>query len=420
MVIKNIFANYIGTGLVGIVNLVSLAWLSKVYGLENWGIIAACIALTNFIGLAEFGISQIYISEYHKEKQGASIFRQYQYAISFMGLFGAVTVIILFCVAANYLILEKSIYIFKDISLLILTLTWAVLSLINNFYYTNLVASGYQIRQNIQWVSFALIKNTIGLLAGLYIKAIPNIYLLAFIVSTLAEIALNEFFLKNKTLKVARFNEMKAVFSKTRFLSVAIALGIASFYCDRVILPLLISPYEFGVYAIVVTLGLYFLQLQYPIIKGIFPLIAKNHHNREKSDFKMDLPIKFTAVSLVMAPPLLFIGYFSKEVLVWYSIPDKYIYQAQILLIGILLSVFLNAMYNIIYLELVIENKFYTILAINLTCLIISSVVLIALGEKNAFIAGAVSWTLVSVIQLTTGILSRNHEFTDEKHIYRS
>lgn len=412
MIIKNIFSNYVGTGLVGVINLVSLAWFAKIYGLENWGAIATCIALVNFIGLAELGLSQIYISEFSKEYKKEVIFRRFQYAIAFIGLLGAVVTTILLWVIARYFLPDKLVY--KDATLVMLTLIWSVLSIVNNFYYTKLVASGHQIQQNIQWVAFTFARNAIGLLAGLYIGTKPEVYLIAIIFGVTIEILFNEHRLKNEKLKGVSFGDVKDVMVKARFLSMAIAVGIAAFYCDRVILPMLITSYDFGMYAIVATLGLYLLQLQYPIVKGLFPMIATNYHAGKISVNKNDLWLQMIGVAVVMVPPLILVGYFSREILTWYSIPEKLIDKTQVLLIGILISVLFNAVYNLMYMRMIVKGLVAFILLINALGLLVSVIVFLTLGSKDPFTAGAISWTLISLIQLLGGFASRYYLSTGE------
>ena len=103
MPFKNLLANYIGTGLIGLINMASLAFYVRWFGLDHWGQIATFVALMNTLMILESGISQIYISEFHKVNPEENLFRKYQGALFVLAISGvAASTFIYFVVKVTY------------------------------------------------------------------------------------------------------------------------------------------------------------------------------------------------------------------------------------------------------------------------------------------------------------------------------
>lgn len=400
MILKNILANYIGTGLVGLINIVSLSLYVKWFGMAHWGEIATYVAIMNTLMVLELGISQIYIAQRHKPDVPADLFMRFRTALLTIALAGSFATLAVFLILN--LTLKEMPAIYQRWDLLIMALGLFGLNLINNFYYTNLMAEGRQIEQNLRWVSFVLLKNAVALFLVSFVSKKPEIYFAAFLTVTAFEIWMNSRTVDQRFTLVCKWAGIISVVKQSGVLSLAIGVGILVFNLDRLVLPSLMTPEAFGVYAAVVTVGLYFLQLQYPITKALFPALAKKINlNPNAAGAAMWQQVLLLAG--LLGPLLLMAGLFSDQILGFYSVPEPYLENARWLFNGILLAVFVNAAYHGIYMRLVVEERGRVIALINFGTLILALVTLLGLGGLMPFMAGMLAWCLVSVIQFLGG-----------------
>lgn len=396
MVIRNIFANYIGTGLVGLINIVSLSLYVKWLGMAHWGEVAAYLAIMNSLMVLELGISQIYIAQRHQQDAPMDLFVKFRSALISLALAGSLVACVgLFTLR---LVVADFVAIYQRWDLLIMVLGLFSLNLINNFYYTNLMAIGRQVEQNLRWVSFVLLKNALALILIVFVSNQPEAYFLAFLVVTIFELWMNSKTTKEPLAALCKWADILSVIKQSGILSLAIGLGILVFNLDRLVLPSLTTPESFGVYATVVTVGLYFLQLQYPITKALFPVLAKKI-NLNPGAASAAMWQQVLLLAGLLAPLLFVASLFADQILGFYSVPESYLQNARLLFDGLLLAVFINASYHGIYMRLVVEGRDRIIALINLVTFVAALALLAVLGAAMPFVAGALAWCLVSSIQ---------------------
>lgn len=400
MLIRNIASNYIGTALVGLINIFSLSLYVKYFGLKHWGQVATYIAILNTLMVLELGISQIYIAKLHKSNSQKELFGKFHAALITIAVAG-ITIMLAGFLLLNFIkgSLPEN---YQHWDLLFLALILFGFNLINNFYYTNLTANERQIEQNLRWVFFVFLKNAIALSLVSLVSNQPEIYFISFLAVTAIEIFINAKTVENRLSDPICWKSAVSVIKQCGTLSLAIGFGILVFNLDRLILPSMIDSKTFGVYAVVVTIGLYFLQLQYPITKALFPLVAKKMHLEGGELGRVMWQQVILLASLVM-PLILLAALLSERILRFYSVPEELLSSATWLFDGILLSVFINAAYHGIYMRLVIEDKNRIIMAINMGTFLLASAILVGFGSSDPFEAGAAAWICVSSIQLLGG-----------------
>jgi O-antigen/teichoic acid export membrane protein len=272
-------------------------------------------------------------------------------------------------------------------------------NLVNNFYYTNLIAMGRQVEQNLRWVSFVLLKNVLALTMVIFISNLPEIYFLAFLLVTGLELWMNSKTAQVPLTAFCRWADIISVLRQSGLISLAIGLGILVFSLDRLVMPSLMTLEAFGVYSAVVTVGLYFLQLQYPITKALFPAFAKKINLNPQSAGAAMWQQAFILGGM-LAPLLLIAALCADQILGFYSVPKVYLEKARWLFHGILFAVLINAIYHGIYMRLVVEGRGRLIAFINFSTLVVVLSILISLGEAAPFVAGALAWCSISGIQL--------------------
>lgn len=397
MIFRNIVANYIGTGLVGLINIFSLSLYVKWMGMAQWGGVATYLAIMNGLMILELGISQIYIAQYYKQDAPSNLFLKFRSTLLSLVLAGSLVTFIGLLVLSWVITEFPNIYQRWD--LLLMALGLFGFNITNNFYYTNLVAVGRQVEQNLRWVSFVLLKNVLALAVVVFISNLPEIYFLVFLI-----VAGLELWMNSKTTQVpltafCRWADIISVVRQSGLISLAIGLGILVFSLDRLVMPGLMTSEAFGVYSAVVTVGLYFLQLQYPITKALFPVLAKKINLNPQSAGAAMWQQAFILGGM-LAPLLLIAALYADPILGFYSVPNAYLENARWLFHGILFAVFINAVYHGIYMRLVVEGRVLIIAFINFSTLVVVLSILYSIGAAAPFVAGALAWCSISGIQL--------------------
>lgn len=364
--------------------------------MAHWGEVATYLAIMNSLMVLDLGISQIYIAQRHQQDAPLDLFLKFRSALMSLALVGSlVTCVGLFTL--NLIMVDFPV-IYQRWDLLLIVLGLFSLNLVNNFYYTNLIAIGRQVEQNLRWVSFVLLKNALALILVVLVSNQPETYFLAFLAVTTFEVWLNSKTTDESLVDFSKWTDILSVVKQSGLLSLAIGLGILVFNLDRLVLPSLITPESFGVYATVVTVGLYFLQLQYPITKALFPVLAKKIH-LDPSAAGAAMWKQVLVLAGFLAPLLFVASLFADQILGFYSVPEPYLENARWLFDGILLAVVINAAYHGIYMRLVVEGRGRVIVLINLVTLVLALMILAGLGAAMPFAAGALAWCLVSGIQ---------------------
>jgi O-antigen/teichoic acid export membrane protein len=394
----NIIANYAGAALVGLINVCALAVYTRLYGAAGWGNIATFVAIVNTLMMVDFGISQIYVAGFARAGDPARLFNVYRACLGLIAVIAA-SVVLLGVAGLNAAgVLAKPVY--ARHGLLLLAMLLFVLNFANNFYYVDLGARQQQLQQNLRWTAFTLMKNTGAITLAYMLPERQEGYFAAFLLVAAVELAFNARRSHYGRVKIS-MPDILAVLKEGRLLSLSIVVGVLVFNLDRIFLPTVTDASDFGVYATVATVGLYYLQLQYPIMKAFFPHVASQTHAKSGNTVRVSQQV--LVVAGLMGPPLAISAYFSSDILRAFSVDAGHMAAAETLFRSLLLAVFLNAVYHVAYQRLVIHQRAQAILAINLTGLLLAGAVLLTLGAHNPFQAGAVYWVGGALIQLVSG-----------------
>lgn len=401
---NKILVNYAGTALIGVINILSLMAYSRLFGHDKWGVIAAYITILNVMMMAEMGILQIYTAEYGVSSAKHSIREKYLRAILLIASIAPTIILVLSLFGRA---IDNSIWpAWNNFSLLTLACLFFSVSLLNNFIYADLNAEQKHFEQNLRQILFLLIKNITVVILISYWPPDPIIYFLVFLFVSIFELIYNARYLNLKSVIGGyKFPETRDFFKSTGKITVAVMMGILVFNFDRLFLSSVLSPQIFGVYAIVVTVGLYFLQLQYPLMKTFLPYLSQGNSEQDLvSNNRKILKLQLLTVTIILAPVLLIGGIFSSSILALFSIHSSGDSGPIILFRAILISIYLNAIYHVIYQRMIISGEGDFIFRVNLIGLIVYLVTMINFGATSPFITGAVCWILVALVQLAGGI----------------
>ncbi len=401
---NKILINYIGTTLIGVINILSLMAYSRLFGHDKWGIIAAYITIVNVMMMAEMGVLQLYTAEYGRSQFRQSIREKYIRAILVVATVVPAVILILSGLGR---IIDSTLWPFwNNFSLLTLACLFFSVSLLNNFIYADLNAEENHLEQNSRQILFLLIKNISAIILVAYLVPEPIIYFLVFLIVSILELVFNARYLKIKSIFMGfKISETREFFKSIGSITGAVIVGILVFNLDRLFLSSTLPSHVFGVYAIVVTVGLYFLQLQYPLMKTFLPYLSRGDSPQDLvSNNRKILKLQVLAVTVILAPVLLTGGIFASSILPLFSIRVSEEVGTVILFRAILISIYLNAIYHVVYQRMIISGEGRFIFRVNLISLVFCFIGLACFGVASPYLTGAACWMLAAVTQLVGGI----------------
>jgi|GEM_PF-7048635 len=401
MLKKNIITNYIGTAVLAVINITGLYLYVNIYGIARWGEIAGLIAIINGMMFLDLGISQIYIPKYNESKNKDELFEKYLKGVTLLAALAVVLILILGSVPSGKEINVDSV---SRIGMVTLVGLLFFFNFLNGMFYTQFNAMQDQVTLNIRQVAFAFLKNISTIASAVYISSDVTGYF--FVFSFVAGI---EFLFNKKTLAGSvslsklKLNHLTDLFHDLKKPSLAIAAGILAFNFDRLFLSKMIDHSTFGVYSIVVTVALYFIQLQYPVTKAVFPYISKKLIEEKVDESWRDLARHMMLVSALTLPVFLLGFLFSAEILGFF-LKESPATMPLALFRVLIFCALINTVYNVFYIRMLAKFMVNSILVINFLGLIISLVIFILIGHENPYLAGILSWLSISLIQLIGGV----------------
>ena len=392
MLRKNIIANYLHTIIQAAVNIFSLSLLIKFYGLENWGGIAKLLVIMNTLMLFDLGLSQVYAIKYNKSQSKELVFSKYFNIILHVGILISVS----YCFFS--LIFNELQNMFDNflLSLLILTV------FINNMFYIHLNASQNHIALNSRLLIFLILKITFAILFANIFRPSVSMYLLAYLIISLLELVFNieKHEIKIKIKILGKF-EIIEVFHDMKLTTLVMILGVILINIDRLILSQKMDAEYFGIYAAIVTIGLYSIQFQYPITKALFPYLTTNFKNEI---FNINLIIKHLLAVLIMTAPLFILSFIFENEIIKYFVRENPTSHMEFLFESVLIFGITNTIYNVIYIRAVASQEIFKISIINLIILILSILILTMISNHEYFEIGSFSWISISMAQIIGAI----------------
>nr|AEP25470.1 O-antigen flippase [Yersinia pseudotuberculosis] len=406
--ILNTISNYIGVFWMGGGILILYPIYIKILGSEQWGVVSACISIQAMLMILDAGFAQIMprdIAFSQIDGQENSVYKSYFLFYLFVSIIG--------CVSLFFFSGWLSTHWFQageysnELEVII-----KITSIQFLFQFLNNVNIGYwngiqnQKITNISQVFFFTLKHVSALLV-LLIYPYGIIYITVFTIYTFIEFSSNFIFirLRNKVFicvdRVTIFKAWHIVRDNYRF-SLGVIIGVCVSQLDRFLFSRQLTLKEYGVYIIVVQLGLSFLQLQYPVMKAITPALSARIND---SIFNV-VPLKymlFLAVFTIL--PILITSFFSYDILLFWTNNQYIADMGHSALSLICLSVILSLPYGFVYADLIRKRKGSVILISNVASIFFMLIYFYCFADKGNIISGGVLWLIYSITSLTIGLI---------------
>jgi O-antigen/teichoic acid export membrane protein len=280
------------------------------------------------------------------------------------------------------------------------------------FQFSNTAHIGYwngmqkQFKANLRLCIFATAKHLGALLLMLVWKPAPIAYVLSFVLFSGIEFIVNKVTI-SKELVYASFKPdwfslraLKKLFNEVGVLGLAVLLGMFSTQADRLVLSKCVGLESFGIYVIVSSLGLAFMQLQSPLVKAFLPRIVNFEKSSNQSHFR------FLTISVFIACvfPCMLGAILSPYILELWLNDSNIVMNGTASLRLILCAVAVNSIYQLPYQKLIIKSCSTEILIINVIVLIVVLASLTFLISSMGISAGGVAWLLGALAQLLLGL----------------
>jgi O-antigen/teichoic acid export membrane protein len=184
-------------------------------------------------------------------------------------------------------------------------------------------------------------------------------------------------------------------------LAVGVFLGVFVSQLDRIILSRTVELEQFGRYVVVAQLGLAFLQLQYPLMRALFPSIVVGNTGTTSG------PISNRTLGLAVLGvgifPALLLATFSQPVLMIWTRDASIAAQGALPLSFIGIAVAFNSLFNIAYIHMVKRSAFRVLIACYCSAGIIIILIIPECAKAYGIMAGGLSWLVFCSVQLLFG-----------------
>ncbi|QWD04208.1 hypothetical protein G6720_01645 [Polynucleobacter paneuropaeus] len=406
---RNIFTNYLAVIWMGGLSIILIPFYLGLLGVQQWGVIAICMALQAFFNLLDAGLSQIMPRDLARvAKQPVACLRTYVvYQRAYLGL--ALTGFILGQLAIPWLVDHW----FSGGQSFGPEESWAFHLVLLQFFFqfSNNANIGYwngiqlQTTANIRQCAFSALKH-LGALSLIYFwRADAIAYLIPFTTVTVIEFLSNRFSIKNSLkdalLTQIGWSDYKQLVHEAGLLFVGVLIGMLASQMDRIVLSKYVDVATFGIYVIVANLGLAVMQLQYPLIRAFLPRITQDLAGNNKTSFKW----LALGISLLCILPCLILALLSSWILkIWIGNPEV-VSQGALPLSLFFCAVAFNAAYQLIYQRLLIGGHGLLIAKINALILFITLPLLLLAVQPLGIKAGGFYWLLMSCLQLLFGLI---------------
>lgn len=405
-------------------SFVALAWLSmlsivtvpvyiRLLGLSEWGIVAACASLQILSNFIDAGFSQIVPRWAAQEASQPARLRQYVALFQRLYVGLGLIMFLLLQVSAGYLA-HQWFQVTVDRAD-ILELAIRIVSFQFFFQFVNNLHTGLwhglqrQVLANVRACGFGTLKHAIALLALQWMAPQAWVYAFAFACVACLEVCVNAVSMqrmlsREETSATGDKVLLAPLLKEVSVLSGGILVGLLVSQLDRIILSRTVDVASFGIYTVVATLALAFLQLQAPVTRAYFPAIVRNIQSSGRvSDLYMKRLLGGTLLTSTL-PALLTCALAPQILELWLHDP-KVVSLGTAPLRLLLLAIAMNSLYGCIYQVIIAKGLSHKVLQFNLISLAATTLVVYLSGTDSGLVLGGAIWISNAFTQLLLGTI---------------
>ena len=411
--VRNTASSFIALGWLSLLSMISIPVYIRILGMSEWGVVAACVSLQLVSNFVDAGFSQIVPRWVAREAQDNVKLRRYVHLFQRVYLGLGLLVFIGLQIAAGYL--AQSWFQIDSSRTDALELAIRIISFQMLFQFVNNLNTGLwhglqkQVLANIRACGFGTLKHvaTMGILmigprqAWLYATTFALAALIEAVTNT---ITVRRMLGNDTTSKELHQISIAPFLREVSILSGGILLGLMVSQLDRIVLSRSVPIEDFGIYTVVLTLALAFLQLQTPFTRAYLPLIVQDiQATGHASPAHMKRMILGTIVFATL--PAVLACLFAESLL------EIWIHQSRFVSLGtsplqlLLLAAAANTLYNCLYVAIIAAGKSHLIVKFNLVVLIAAILVATFTEPANGILKGGMIWLAATLTQLVLGLI---------------
>ena len=416
VVARNAVSNFITLGWLSLLSLLAIPVYIKLLGVSEWGLVAACASLQLVSNFVDAGFSQIVPRWVAREANNPTALRSYVTLFRKMYLVLGLLVFLLLQLSAGYLAqfwFQVAPHQANALEIAIRIIAFQMLfQFVNNLHIGLWHGMQRQVLANISAGGFGTLKH-MATMAVLFVgPAVAWRYAATFAIVAMLEVFTNAWLVRRTLGELgsapeARLLTMKLFLKEVSVLSGGILVGLMVSQMDRFILSRSVSLEHFGVYTVVATLSLAFLQLQAPLTRAYFPLLVQDiesigrvsaGHLRRLVGGTLIFSTLPALMACLFAGPLL--GIWLHDL--------KFVDIGKQTMQLLLLAVVANTMYGCIYQVMVAAGRSHLVLKFNLVSLAVAGLVVAAAlgsGQPYGLLLGGFIWLSTTLTQLLLGLV---------------
>lgn len=410
---RNAASSFIALGWLSLLSMITIPIYIKLLGTVEWGLVAACTSLQIVSSFIDAGFSQIVPRLAAQEVKSQDRLRQ---TVSILRLVYVSLGLVMFAVlqtSSGYLSNEW----FKvspekapELELGIRIISFQLLfQFINNLNIGLWHGLQHQVLANIRACGFGTLKHILAISALVIVSPEVWVYAMAFAISALIELINNSRKVSRTLLEITHSSSLdkvclKPALKEVSVLSGGVLIGLLVSQFDRIILSHTLDVGVFGIYTLIVTLALAFLQLQIPITRAYFPLLVQDMKTLGYVSAR-HLKNIFIGTVLSATLPALLACIFARQILEFWLHDQTMVDIGTDPLRLLLIAVALNSIYGCIYQIIIAQGKSQMVLRFNIVCLVVALLVYVLVPTAIGIIWGGVLWISNTITQLMLGFV---------------
>lgn len=411
--LRNTASSFIALGWLSLLSMISIPVYIRLLGVAEWGVAAACVSLQLVANFVDAGFSQIVPRWVAREAQDNVKLRRYVHLFQRIYLGLGLLVFLGLQIAAGYL--AQSWFQIDSDRTDALELAIRIISFQMLFQFANNLHTGLwhglqmQVLANIRACGFGTLKHVITMGVLFIGPRQAWLYATTFALIALIEVATNSITVHRMLGKGSTSKEMHQIsiapfLREVSILSGGILLGLMVSQIDRIVLSRSVPIEDFGIYTVVLTLALAFLQLQTPFTRAYFPLIVQDiQATGHVSPAHMKRMILGTIVFATL--PAVLACLFAESILEFWIHQSRFVYLGTSPLQLLLLATAANTLYNCLYVVIIATGKSHLVVKFNLMILVIAMLVVALAEPANGILKGGMIWLAASLTQLALGLI---------------